>query len=67
VRRRRRERLRALQPQYRTAPAAARWDADVHEMLASIEARREGGVCERELGMRDLRLRLAPTTSGDDG
>jgi hypothetical protein len=58
----------ALQPLYRTAPAAARRDADVHEVLALIDALREGGVRERELAMHELRLRLEPTTtSGDDG
>lgn len=48
----------ALEPLYRTAPTAARRDATVHEVLALIDALREGGVRERELGMRELRLRL---------
>ncbi len=48
----------ALEPLYRTAPAAAQRDTRVHEVLALIDALREGGVRERELGMRELRLRL---------
>jgi hypothetical protein len=30
----------------------------LHEVLALIDALREGGARERELGMRELRLRL---------
>lgn len=48
----------ALAPLYRTAPAAAQRDAGVHEVLALIDALREGGVRERELAMRELRRRL---------
>jgi hypothetical protein len=57
----------ALEPLYRTAPAAARRDARVHEVLALVDAIREGGARERELGMRELRLRLErpPGTGGD--
>ena len=58
----------ALEPLYRTAPAAARRDASVHEVLALIDALREGGARERELGMRELRLRLErPTGTAGDG
>jgi hypothetical protein len=57
----------ALAPLYRTAPAAAQRDARVHEVLALIDALREGGARERELAMRELRRRLEPPTrtSGD--
>jgi len=56
----------ALAPLYRTAPAAARRDTAVHEVLALIDALREGGVRERELAMRELRRRLErpPGTGG---
>jgi len=58
----------ALEPLYRTAPAAARRDTTVHEVLALIDALREGGVRERELGMRELRLRLeGPAGTTGDG
>jgi hypothetical protein len=57
----------ALQPLYRTAPTAARRDANVHEVLALIDALREGGVRERELGLRELRLRLEPPMAGGHG
>lgn len=58
----------ALEPLYRTAPAAAQRDASVHEVLALVDAIREGGARERELGMRELRLRLErPTGTGGDG
>jgi len=57
-----------LEPLYRTAPAAAQRDATVHEVLALIDALREGGVRERELGTRELRLRLdVPTGNAGDG
>ncbi len=58
----------ALAPLYRTAPAAAQRDANVHEVLALIDAVREGGTRERELAMRELRQRLArPTKTDGDG
>ena len=58
----------ALEPLYWTAPAAARRDTTVHEVLALIDALREGGVRERELGMRELRLRLeGPAGTTGDG
>lgn len=58
----------ALAPLYRTAPAAAQRDARVHEVLALIDALREGGARERELAMRELRRRLEqPTRTSGDG
>lgn len=58
----------ALAPLYRTAPAAARRDASVHEVLALIDALREGGARERELAIRELRRRLErPTKTPVDG
>ena len=58
----------ALEPLYRTAPAAARQDASVHEVLALIDALREGGARERESAMHELRLRLErPTKPGGHG
>jgi hypothetical protein len=56
----------ALEPLYRTAPTAAQRDTSVHEVLALIDALREGGVRERELGLRELRMRLQPPKSGGD-
>jgi hypothetical protein len=57
----------ALAPLYRTAPVAARQDASLHEVLALIDALREGGARERGLAMRELRRRLEqPTKSGGD-
>jgi DNA-binding Lrp family transcriptional regulator len=58
----------ALAPLYRTAPAAAQRDPSVHEVLALIDAVREGGTRERELAMRKLRQRLErPPKRDDDG
>jgi len=58
----------ALAPLYRTAPMAARRDATLHELLALIDALREGGARERELAMRELRRRLErPTKTAGDG
>ena len=58
----------ALEPLYRTAPAAAQRDARVHEVLALIDALREGGARERESAIRELRLRLErPTKPGGNG
>jgi hypothetical protein len=47
----------ALSPLYRTAPAAAARDPRVHEVLALIDALRDGGPRERTLAMRELRVR----------
>lgn len=51
----------ALAPLYRTAPVAAQRDQAVHEVLALVDALREGGARERELAMRELRQRLEPS------
>jgi hypothetical protein len=48
----------ALRPLYRTAPSAATRDHRVHEVLALIDALRDGGPRERTLAMRELRARL---------
>jgi hypothetical protein len=55
----------ALEPLYRRAPAAARQDARVHEVFALIDALREGGVRERSLALRELRLLYAVQASRD--
>ena len=49
----------ALEPLYRTAPEAARRDRAIHEVLALVDALRDGGVRERDLALRELRTRLA--------
>jgi hypothetical protein len=47
---------------------AARRDATLHELLALIDALREGGARERELAMRELRRRLkGPTKTAGNG
>lgn len=50
----------ALTPLYRTAPDAAMRDQDVHEVLALVDALRDGGPRERTLAVRELRARLEP-------
>ncbi|MFO7544437.1 MAG: hypothetical protein R6W77_02975 [Trueperaceae bacterium] len=52
----------ALEPLYRSVPQAALRDRTIHELLALIDALRDGGVRERELAMRELRSRLALET-----
>lgn len=55
----------ALAPLYRTAPVATQRDQAVHEVLALVDALREGGARDRELAMRELRQRLEPSARAD--
>lgn len=52
----------ALTPLYRTAPDAAIRDRQVHEVLALVDALRDGGPRERALAVRELRARLEART-----
>jgi hypothetical protein len=48
----------SLEPLYKTAPAAALRDPDLYEMLALIDALREGRARERKLAEKELIDRL---------
>lgn len=55
----------ALAPLYRSVPAAAEADRDLYEVLALVDAIRDGGTRERSMAMEELRSRLgrsAPTS-----
>jgi hypothetical protein len=47
-----------LEPLHRTAPKAARKDPVLHELLALIDALRDGRVRERQLAEKELSARL---------
>lgn len=51
----------SLAPLHPAAPAAARRNARLHEMLALVDALRVGRVRERTLATRLLRARIVPT------
>ena len=48
----------SLEPLYKTAPAAALRDPSLYELLALIDAVREGRARERSLGEKELTARL---------
>lgn len=48
----------ALEPIYRTVPTAAKRDPALYELLALLDALREGGARERQLAAKELRTRL---------
>lgn len=48
-----------LEPLYRSAPKAARADAELYEWLALVDAVRAGRARERELAVKELRRRLS--------
>ena len=48
----------AFSPLYRRAPQAALKDHDLYELLALVDALRDGGARERELAKRALSVRL---------
>lgn len=55
----------ALAPLYRSVPAAAEADRGLYEVLALVDAIRDGGTRERTIAMEELRSRLGrpiPTT-----
>ena len=47
-------------PLYATVPSTALRHPSLHELLALVDALRLGGVRERQLAARELRLRLEP-------
>lgn len=47
-----------LEPLYRSVPSAARKDPRLYELLALVDAVREGRSRERELAVKELRSRL---------
>jgi len=47
-----------LEPLHRAAPRAARRDPMLHELLALIDALRDGGARERQLAEKELSARL---------
>ncbi len=47
-----------LEPLHRAAPAAARRDPVLYELLALLDALRDGRARERQLGERELTVRL---------
>ena len=49
----------AIEPLYRSAPAAARADAKLYEWLALVDAVRAGRARERELAVKELERRLS--------
>lgn len=49
----------AFAPLYKLAPKAARTDANLYELLALVDALRSGRAREREIAMKELKLRLA--------
>ena len=50
---------RAIEPLYRTAPAAALRNPRLHELLALVDALRCGSTRERTLAVRELKQRLS--------
>ncbi len=48
----------SLEPLYRTVPAAALRDPILHELLALVDALRDGRARERQLAEQELRARL---------
>lgn len=58
----------ALTPLYRTAPKAAQHDVQIHELLALVDALREGGARERESAIHEIQSRLGNSRrETDDG
>src|SRR5262249_9481900 len=49
----------ALEPLYKSVPAAARADAELYEWLVLVDAIRAGRARERELATKELRKRLS--------
>jgi hypothetical protein len=47
-----------LTPLYRSVPKAARQDAQLYELLVLVDAIRSGRARERELAIKELRIRL---------
>ena len=56
----------ALAPLYRTAPEAATADPRLYEVLALVDAVRDGGTRERALAMKELRTSLGHSTRASD-
>lgn len=56
----------ALAPLYRSVPAAAEVDEGLYEVLALIDAVRDGGTRERALAVEELRSRLAHSSPTSD-
>ena len=54
----RRVRGATLEPLHKAAPKAARKDPALHELLALIDALRDGRVRERQLAEKELSARL---------
>lgn len=50
----------SIAPLYRTVPEVARRDPQLYEVLALVDALREGRARERDLAARELRARLTP-------
>ncbi len=50
-----------LAPLYKTAPQAAQQDARLYELLALVDAIRDGRAREREIAIRELSARLEST------
>lgn len=48
----------SLEPLYRTVPAAARRDERLYELLALVDAIRDGRARERNLAVKELGMRL---------
>ena len=49
----------SLKPLYRTAPKAAKADHKLYEMLALVDAVRDGRARDRQIAEQELRARLA--------
>ncbi len=48
----------AFEPLYRSAPKAAKRDRALYEMLALVDALRDGRARERQLAAKELKARL---------
>ena len=47
-------------PLYKNVPAAAQRDPKLYELLALVDAIRDGRTRERELAIRELTIRIEP-------
>lgn len=56
----------ALAPLYRSVPAVAEADRSLYEVLALVDAMRDGGTRERAMAMEELRTRLGRSTPVND-
>lgn len=56
----------ALAPLYRSVPAAAEADRGLYEVLALVDAIRDGGTRERVMAMEELRSSLGRSTPASD-